>query len=525
MKYIQLGTLFIFLSFLSFSQQEKLNLFFQKTDSFMAMNVKDGKIDYLGIKENEASLTELVFLIETIKVRDVTEVNIQKAFLINTYNILVIKGLVKKYPINSPTAVTGFFDRNKYQVADYGEVTLNDLENKLIRKIYQDPRVHFVLVCGAASCPPIIDKVYLPTTLENQLETQTKLAINSPSFIRVTENEVAISEIFKWYSQDFVNNKQSVREYINLYREKKIPETKKLSYYTYDWTINEQPTTANSPVTSVIMGLTPSKLMRKGQWDIKVFNNLYTENKSSNSEREVTKNTPRQSFFTSILEVYTGISKTGRVNVGGVVNLRSNTGNNAPATDVFKFSTEQGVSRAGISNAGLAVKLNPFKKRNNISLQSTFFFPVFEDVAGSYYLDRRSYIWENKFFYDKSFLGDKFQLFAQLDVSYHFGELQKNATANENAGERFANNSIAFPVSVFLSYFPSNKFTVYANAQQYQLVPVIKNGFGQEFTVIGLGSKYQLTKRLNIEVSTSVFLRGTSSGLGNTYNLGLRYVY
>jgi hypothetical protein len=134
-------------------------------------------------------------------------------------------------------------------------------------------------------------------------------------------------------------------------------------------------------------------------------------------------------------------------------------------------------------------------------------------------------VWENRFYYDKSFGADKFQVFAQLDLTYNFGELSKDASLDENSEERFANNSLAFPLAVFLSYFPSQKFTVYLNAQQYQLLPTVQGGFGQEFTLAGIGAKYQVIPRLNIEISFSSFLRGTSSGLGNTYNLGLRYVY
>lgn len=524
MKIISLTSYFILSAFIGFSQLSEANGFFKRTDLFMAMNVENGKVNYAQIAENSAQLNDLVREISSLSIKEIAEEEVQKAFLINAYNILVIKGLIDNYPTNSPTAITGFFDRTKYKVADFGEVTLNDLENKLIREVYNDARVHFVLVCGAVSCPPIINKAYFPATLDAQLTTQTTLALNNPSFIRITENEVAISEIFKWYSEDFVTKDQTVLDYINQYQNTKISSDKKLKYYTYDWTINSTSSILVSAETSVIMEFTPSKLMKKGQWDIKNFNNLYTENSASNGERQVS-DIPRQTFFTSILEVYTGISKKGRVNVGGVINFRSNAGNNAPLTDVFRFNTQPGLSRTGISNVGIAMKISPFKKKNNISIQSTFFFPVFEDRASSYYLDRRSYIWENKFFYDKSFFADKFQIFAQLDVSYHFGSLQRDATPTQNSGERFANNSLALPVAVFLSYFPTNKFTVYMNAQQYQLVPLIQNGFGQEFTVIGLGTKYQLTKRLNIEASTSSFVRGTSTGLGNTYNLGFRFVY
>lgn len=516
--------LLIFLPIVGSAQKVNLDKFLKKADIFMNMNVSEGLVNYQGIIQNKVVLEEIIADLSSLKVKEVSDENYQKAFLINAYNILVIKGVLDNYPVNSPLEIPGFFKNIKYQVADFGEVSLNEIENDLIRKVYKDPRVHFVLVCGAISCPPIIDEAYLPSTLENQLNRQTTEALNNPSFLKIEENQLLLSEIFKWYQEDFKSKGSNEIDFINKYRTEKLSNDFRIGYYPYNWSLNSKNKNIESE-TSNILEFTPSKLMQKGSWDIKIFNNLYTQNKEANDKREVLKNRQRQSFFTTTLEVYTGVSNNSRINIGGIINLRSNIGNNAPATDVFKFATNHGISRAGISNVGIAVKISPFKKVSNFSLQSNFFIPVFEDIAGSYYLDRRSYTWENRFYFDKSFGADKFQVFAQMDLTYFFGELPKNASADENSGERFANNSIAFPVSVFLSYFPSSKFTIYANAQQYQLVPVVQDGFGQEFTVVGMGTKYQLTSRLNLELSTSAFIRGTSSGLGSTYNLGLRYVY
>ena len=349
--------------------------------------------------------------------------------------------------------------------------------------------------------------------------------MDNPDFIRVNAKEVSISEIFKWYEEDFVTKGSRVIDFINNYRKEKLSSKSKISYYNYDWSLNSQSVFHKKGIKSNILEFTPSKLMGIGQWDVKLFNNLYTQTKSADDNQKITRNESRQSYFTTSIEAYTGITKSSRLNVGAIINLKSNIGNNASALDVFNFKTEQGISRAGISNLGLALKINPFKKLSNFSLQTNFFFPVFKDQAGSFYLDKRSYVWENRFYYDKSFGADKFQVFAQLDLTYNFGELSKDASSDENSGERFANNSLAFPLAVFLSYFPSQNFTVYINAQQYQLVPTVEGGFGQEFTVAGIGAKHQVTPRLNLEISSSIFLRGTSSGLGKTYNLGLRYVY
>ncbi|MEM7381766.1 MAG: DUF547 domain-containing protein [Bacteroidota bacterium] len=119
--------------------------------------------------------------------------------------------------------------------------TLNDLENKLLRaKFPKEPRFHFVLVCAGLGCPPIISQAYLPNTLDAQLQTQTKKALNDPNFIRVNKNKVKISQIFEWYNEDFVQDGNNLVSFINTYKEDKLPEKAKVSYYTYDWTLNDR---------------------------------------------------------------------------------------------------------------------------------------------------------------------------------------------------------------------------------------------------------------------------------------------
>lgn len=270
---------------------------------------------------------------------------------------------------------------------------------------------------------------------------------------------------------------------------------------------------------SNIQTYTPSKLLNKGDWDFKIFNNLYTQTKFD--ERGVKKTGVRQNFFTTTIETYTGVSESSRLNIGFILNIKSNTFDKS-ATSVFSYGNNKVDSRSGLSNIGVSVKFQPFKKVSNFSLQSTFYIPVFKDAPG-FYLDKRSYVFENRFFYDKTFGRGKYQFFAELDLVYNFGEKSADASLDENSGERFANNSLGVPVSVFLSYFLSDNFTVYVNSQHYELFD-LGNNFTQNYTLLGFGGKYQLNDSLNLEMSYGNFVRGRDNGLGQTFNLGLRYL-
>ena len=235
MKYSPLFFLF-FITF-NFGFGQDINTFFSKTDSFLKANVSDGKVNYDNICKTPGTLNELVKMVEDISVSK-NDPKIYQSFYINAYNILVIKGIANNYPMKSPLDKSGFFDTITYKVA--GEsLTLNDIENKKLRAQFDDARFHFVLVCGALGCPPLINSAYKPNTLESQLQKQTEIALNNPNFIKVKKGKVELSEIFKWYKADFVKNGTEI-DYINQFRSEQIPPKSKVGYYPYNWQLNKK---------------------------------------------------------------------------------------------------------------------------------------------------------------------------------------------------------------------------------------------------------------------------------------------
>ena len=231
--------LFILTFFAGFTSgfAQSTSEFFSAAYAFFKTNVSNGKVAYSKINENPEALSTLVDLAQTVSVSK-SDAKAYQAFWINAYNISVIKGIIDNYPLKSPLDKAGFFDKTTYKIA--GEsITLNDIENKKLRAQFEDARFHFVLVCGAVGCPPLINKAYQPNTLEAQLQQQTEIALNNPNFIKVKKNKVELSEIFKWYKEDFVRNGNEV-DFINAFRSEKIESKTKVSYYSYNWTLNKQ---------------------------------------------------------------------------------------------------------------------------------------------------------------------------------------------------------------------------------------------------------------------------------------------
>lgn len=505
--------------------QTSTSQFFNKADRFFKTYVKDGKVAYEQLANNTSDLKSIIKLSHEISV-DKSNENTYKAFWINVYNLGVVEQIVDGYPVNSPMKIAGFFDGNKRMLGGK-KITLNDIENKLLRGNFKEPRFHFVLVCGAISCPPIVNYAYRPQKLEAQLEKQTKLAMNNADFIKINGSKTEISEIFSWYKQDFGSSKTNVAAFINKYRDQKI--TKNFGYYTYNWQLNSQVSKRVSTTTNSTEGLsnvqtfTPSKLLAKGQFDIKFFNSLYTQTRQTTAASSKVIEVPRESFFTSTTEFYVGVSENSRLNVGLIAQYRSNNANSSNALSVFNFENnpnEVRGSRSGISVFAPSIRFQPLANVSNFSLTSSFFIPVFkEGKAEKAFLDKKSFVWETKFFFDHTFGGNQWQIFTEVDLAFNFGD-----DKDLPAGEDFANNSLGLPISAFLSYFPTNKSTVFVNTQQFFLIS-LGNDFEQNYTSVGLGGKYQVTDRLNLEASVSKFVRGHNfQGLGQTFSIGLRYL-
>ncbi|WP_299228359.1 hypothetical protein [uncultured Psychroserpens sp.] len=272
---------------------------------------------------------------------------------------------------------------------------------------------------------------------------------------------------------------------------------------------------------SVIQEYTPSKLLEKGQWDIKWFNNLYTQTESTFSDGKE----PRQTFFTSTIDVFTGISNSNRFNVGLLVEFRSNVVSDRNALDVFSFDGERGTARSGFTSFAPAIKFNPLKNVSNFTIQTAFHIPLIDqETEDSVFLDQKGFIFQNRFFYDYTFPSGDWQIFTELNTEYNFGKKAEQDANFDTVEGSFANNSLLLTPGVFLSYFPSQKFTILALVQHQQRIDT-GNDFEQDFTAVGGGAKYQLTKVLNIETLYTNFVRGNNTGLGQTFNIGLRALF
>lgn len=215
-----------------------------QTTTFLQKFVnKEGKVNYAAIQRNPEQLDELLSNIALFEVAK-AEMADQYAFYLNAYNVLVIGEIVHNYPLMSVQDMPGFFNK-VLMVVGREKLTLDQIETDKLRKIYDDPRLHFALVCGTNSCPRLNRTAYVGKELFVQLNNQAKFALLDPNYVKVDETgkSVKLPEIFKWYEADFSTSgtgKTGVL-YVNQFRkDNRVPTWYAVDYYPYNWSLNDQ---------------------------------------------------------------------------------------------------------------------------------------------------------------------------------------------------------------------------------------------------------------------------------------------
>jgi hypothetical protein len=228
-----------------------------------------GNVDYESIKTSD-EYREYKNITASLRDFDLTLLHAENdklAFWINLYNTIVVDGIIASGVQESVREAIGFFSKVKYRIGKY-DFSPDDIEHGILRanrrKNYKpwsqfgpfnpkrkfslknlDPRIHFALVCGSRSCAPI--KYYTPDGIDDELEMASQNFVNSSEVMIIPEeNRVLISQIFKWYSEDF----GGLRGIFDFIKKNILDDDKrnflektgtriKIDYLFYDWSLNK----------------------------------------------------------------------------------------------------------------------------------------------------------------------------------------------------------------------------------------------------------------------------------------------
>jgi hypothetical protein len=222
-------------------------------DSVLKKYVLDnGAVRYGPLKQDQAAMLKFVSQIGEVSPHSHPALfpsrEAKLAYWINAYNALVVSTFTKEYPekrdrLQSAWGKIVFFFRLKFRVG--GEMrTLDDIEKNTLRKEFGDSRIHFAIVCASASCPWLSRDAYTAANLDAMLDRETRRYMGQARNVKLdgAKKELTVSEIFKWFREDFGKSESDVIRFIAKYRSDGPNFATggwKLKYYPYNWTLNE----------------------------------------------------------------------------------------------------------------------------------------------------------------------------------------------------------------------------------------------------------------------------------------------
>jgi len=207
----------------------------------------NGKVHYEALKEDLQPLGQYVEKLKTFNAESLPGREAKLAHWINVYNALILWSFAKDYPaqkdrLRNPLKRAAYFYRGRFLVGGK-QRSLADIEDNSLRKAFAEPRIHFAIVCASASCPWLSQRVYTATDVIARLEQDAIRFLGSERNIQIdsVRKIVTVSEIFKWFRNDFGGSEAAVLKFISRYVKKARLEEPgwKLKYASYDWSVND----------------------------------------------------------------------------------------------------------------------------------------------------------------------------------------------------------------------------------------------------------------------------------------------
>lgn len=207
-----------------------------------------GQVNYKGFKKDEKEFNAYLEMLSKNAPTDKWSKNDQMAYWINAYNAYTIRLILDHYPVESikdigskikiPFVTTPW--AKKFIKIGNETMSLDNIEHSILRKKYDDPRIHFTLVCASISCPRLRNEAYMANKLDAQMDDQGSDFLNNPAKNSIAKDKASLSKYFDWYKGDWNENGKSVEEWVNKYSKTKINKDTKISFLDYNWNLNEQ---------------------------------------------------------------------------------------------------------------------------------------------------------------------------------------------------------------------------------------------------------------------------------------------
>ncbi len=217
------------------------------------LTVHEGGVDTLAYDDvtptDKKALDAYVAALEEVAVSGLGR-DEQYAYWLNFYNALTVKVVLDHWPVKTIRDIdlsSGLFADGpwgKQLVAVEGrELSLNDIEHRILRPIWRDPRIHYGVNCASVGCPDLFPRAFRAATLEADLEQAARTYVNDPRGAHFDgDGDLILSKIYVWFKDDFGGDTAGVLDHLKRYAapdlRDRLEGADSVLGYEYDWSIN-----------------------------------------------------------------------------------------------------------------------------------------------------------------------------------------------------------------------------------------------------------------------------------------------
>ncbi len=203
-----------------------------------------GHVNYKGFIEDKEKFHSYLCALEQEAPKDDWTEEEKLAYWINAYNAFTVELIIDNYPVTTIKELGGkLFKVNtawdiKFIKIEGEKYDLNNIEHGIIRKDFDEPRIHFAVNCASVSCPKLRNEAYVGSKLDQQLDDQVRYFLKNEGKNNVGTEKATLSKIFRWFKGDFTKTMTLV-EFINQYSDVKMTESTEIEFFEYNWNLNE----------------------------------------------------------------------------------------------------------------------------------------------------------------------------------------------------------------------------------------------------------------------------------------------
>lgn len=171
----------------------------------------------------------------------------QRAYWINLYNALTVRTVLEHYPV--ATILDIRLDqgrgpwRQKLIHIEGEEVGLDDIEHRILRPLWRDPRLHYALNYAALGSPDLQPRAFTAAATDAVLDRAARAFVNAPRGARIERGRLIVSSLYRWYEADFGDGDRGVIAHLRRYAAPPLAEAlareTRVAGDEFDWSLND----------------------------------------------------------------------------------------------------------------------------------------------------------------------------------------------------------------------------------------------------------------------------------------------